>query len=279
MKVAVLLTCFNRKEKTLSCIESIYKQNNLTEFTIYVCDDNSSDGTKDAILKAYPNTIVIEGTGSLYWSRGMYKVMEMSSKSDYDYYLMINDDVVFFENMWDSMIEAFKNNDCVGTVGSTISKETGKQTYGGMKFTKYKNNFLTGNLITPSENKFLYCDLANWNCFLIDSNVLKSVGLINPLYEHSLGDFDYSLRMRNQDINIMIAKHYVGYCETNNIKGTFRDPELSFFKRTKLMVKPNGFPLKSWYHYTKTHYDKFWLKNFVVPYIRSMFCFFAHKKC
>jgi glycosyltransferase involved in cell wall biosynthesis len=49
--IAVLMTCFNRKEKTLCCIESLFAQENMPTFDLYVCDDASTDGTSEAILE------------------------------------------------------------------------------------------------------------------------------------------------------------------------------------------------------------------------------------
>jgi len=168
---------------------------------------------------------------------------------------------------------------CIGVVGCTLSKTTGKQSYGGREFIKKKYNYVTGTLISPSENEFLECDLANWNCFLLDSEVVETVGLIDPIYEHSLGDFDYSLRMRMHNIYIMIARKYIGLCDNNGIANTFRDPELPVSKRWKLMLSPNGFPVYSWYYYTKKYYGKFWVRNFIAPYVRSILSFITYKKC
>ena len=49
IKVAVLITCFNRKNKTLECIKHLYKQDCLdkVEISIFIVDGGSSDGTPD----------------------------------------------------------------------------------------------------------------------------------------------------------------------------------------------------------------------------------------
>ena len=57
MKIAVLLTCFNRKDKTLSCLTSLYqalciynnKVEDKVELSIYLTDDGCTDGTGDAV--------------------------------------------------------------------------------------------------------------------------------------------------------------------------------------------------------------------------------------
>ena len=71
MKVAVLLTCHNRRTKTIECLQHLHNQigvNNWT-FDTYLVDDASTDGTKDAVKERFPDTIVIDGTGELFWNK------------------------------------------------------------------------------------------------------------------------------------------------------------------------------------------------------------------
>ena len=63
--IAVLITCFNRKEKTLSCLKDIYaqeKEQNVT-LDVFIIDGGSSDDTPNNIHKEYPqvNIQVVPG--------------------------------------------------------------------------------------------------------------------------------------------------------------------------------------------------------------------------
>ena len=51
MKIVVILTCYNRKEKTENCIRTLVSGNPNCEFVFVVVDDNSSDGTQEVISK------------------------------------------------------------------------------------------------------------------------------------------------------------------------------------------------------------------------------------
>ena len=51
MKIAVLLTCYNRKDKTLACLKSLSK--NSSSVIVYITDDASTDGTSLAIRQYY----------------------------------------------------------------------------------------------------------------------------------------------------------------------------------------------------------------------------------
>ena len=49
MEITVILTCFNRKEKTQACIRELVEKNAACSFTFVVVDDNSSDGTVEVL--------------------------------------------------------------------------------------------------------------------------------------------------------------------------------------------------------------------------------------
>lgn len=277
--VAIVFTCFNRKEKTISCLESLKHQKNMPVFDLYVCDDCSTDGTKQAILEIYPDANIVEGTGSLFWSRGMHHAMKKAAEKTYDYYLMINDDVEFFPTMWESVYTAIVDNRNSGVIGCVLSKQTGKQSYGGSNFISCKTGDYISPMIAPSKDEYISCDLANWNCFLISKQILEAVGIVDDRYEHAMGDFDYSFRMKKLNFNIVLAKEYVGYCENNGIENTFKDSKLVRAQRFKKLFAPTGLPIKSWGCFTKQYYKHGRMKNFIVPYIKNSLYILIGRDC
>ncbi|MEH7440206.1 glycosyltransferase family 2 protein [Neobacillus drentensis] len=279
MKIAVVLTAFNRKNKTLACLTSLEKQVDMPEYDVYLCDDGSTDGTKEAVLDEFHNVTVIQGTGALFWTRGMALAMSAAVSKKYDYYLMVNDDVEFFDNMWQTMLYYFRENNCIGVTGCTKSKQTGLLTYSGAKFYHEDKKRFVDCKIAPDGVHDFNCDVANWNCFLISDEVVGKVGHIDPIYEHSFGDFDYSLRMRSKGIPIYISKEYIGYCENNSSKNTYRDGSLSRKKRIEKILSPNGLPLKSWFTFTSRYYGAAAFRNFVVPYVKFIFSLIGNKNC
>ena len=100
-KVAVLLTCHNRKEITIACLDSFYttiKPDNFI-FHIFLVDDGCIDGTSQAISLKYPEIFIIKGDGNLFWAGGMRLAWDEAMKNDNYYsFLLLNDDVVLSEN-------------------------------------------------------------------------------------------------------------------------------------------------------------------------------------
>ena len=268
--VAVIFTCFNRKEKTIRCMESLKKQKGV-QFDYYICDDVSTDGTVQAIKKLAPEAHILQGTGNLFWTKGMYRAMQEAVEGEYDYYLMVNDDVEFKENMWATMFEPFASGQkSVAVVGYMTTKEApDKVTYGGRNMRKSLTNYCIGDVVQIDSKSFASCDVANWNCFLIDKYVIQKIGLLDPYYAHALGDFDYCLRMRKAGLKILVAKETVGYCTTNSREGTYLDSRLSRKRRMELIERPNGFPVKSWLHFCNKHCGIYKIRCGFMPLIKD----------
>lgn len=245
MVLAVLLTCYNRKDTTVNCIKKLLPQLEKLDcnYKIYVCDDRSTDGSFEALKEMLPNQTIVQSTGNLYWNKGMRMVMNLATADACDYYLMVNDDVDFCEDALEIMFSGYRRagRSC-GVVGGTVSKRNGRMTYGG------RNCQDDQEPIRPTK-ELQTCVYTNWNCFLIDKDVVEQVGYIDGKYQHGFGDYDYSLRMKKKDIPVYVACGIVGYCERNSSKGTFHDISLSRKQRFKSLFGPKGVPVYSYFRY------------------------------
>ena len=102
LKIAILITCYNRIEKTKECLKHCFNSLSLIDnfdHDIFLLDDNSPDKIGEVIKKIYPSINVINGNGKFFWSGGTRKLWEVASKKkDYDYYVWLNDDSILFKN-------------------------------------------------------------------------------------------------------------------------------------------------------------------------------------
>lgn len=66
--IAVLLTVFNRKDKTLKCLQHLFNQLPIEGYSIdvYLTDDGCTDGTPEAVKEQYPQVNIIHGDGNLF---------------------------------------------------------------------------------------------------------------------------------------------------------------------------------------------------------------------
>lgn len=229
--IAVLLTCFNRKEKTLKGLASLFEQKLIKGLFIevFLVDDGSTDGTAEAVFEKFPQVNIIQGTGNLFWNRGMHKAWEEAVKvKDYDYYFWLNDDTNICNNAVTKMIRLSINvNDNSIIVGAVHSEEEKtKDSYGG-----YKN----GKLLTPDGTP-QECDEFNGNCVLIPQRVFKALGNLDLYFKHSFGDIEYGRRARKNKIKIYLTEEYVGTCNRNSWPQHFYQKKIIFSRDLKYYI-------------------------------------------
>lgn len=65
ISVGIIVPVYNRLTTTKKCIERLHEIPK--NFTLYVVDDNSTDGTSE-MLTQFPQIKIINGSGDLWWS-------------------------------------------------------------------------------------------------------------------------------------------------------------------------------------------------------------------
>lgn len=265
--LAVLLTCHNRKDKTLLCLSSLFEAAQIenTILEVFLVDDKSADGTADGVKKYFPDVNVIEGTGELYWNRGMLLAWETArNHRAYDYYLWLNDDTFIYKDALEVILKnSREKEDACIICGTTESSDRSIYTYGGIE-----NN---GELIVPSE-KLQECDLTNGNCLLIPRAVFEKVGMLDRVFTHAIGDYDYGLRAKKHNIKSFVASKTVGICDADTSLPEWNNPKIPLVKRIKSLYSPYERDNPYFYFlFMKRHYGfAAAIKKFIAVHIRVL---------
>lgn len=268
--ITAVLTCHNRKEKTLNCVSKLLlsaeRIKDKLDFHIVVCDDNSYDGTREALMSQYPSIIVVQGNGELFWARGMATAMKAAEKIRTDFFLMVNDDVDFDLDVLSVMLNDFEraNDSLCAIVGSTHDSN-GNHSYGGIHWNGKAIGEISEHIVPNGELQL--CEQTNWNCFMIPVGLYNLIGKIDDFYEHSAADYDYSNRITKAGYKIYVASKYIGCCNRNSKQNTWMDTSLSFKQRWQLLHKKTGIPFRSNWHYCRKYYGVFAGYAFMKPYI------------
>jgi GT2 family glycosyltransferase len=277
LRLAVLITCHNRRLKTLACLEALmHQQLGLpnVKIQVYLVDDGSTDSTGAAVQAAYPGIKVLLGDGNLFWNGGMRLAFAEAIKSNYDYYLWLNDDTLLYPNALETLLTigdrlARQGHRRAIIVGATQDPVTGELTYGGMEKTG-RWHPLKFRPVQPGEAE-KPCLTMNGNCVLISREVVQAVGNLDPAFTHSTGDMDYGLRNQQQAGSVWLAPGYLGTCEYNPLRqGAWENPNLTVWERWEKINQPRGLPLKEWKTFSYRHAGWLWAFYWLLPYTRLM---------
>ncbi len=269
MDILILFTCYNRKDKTIKCMDSLIK-NNKCNIQFIVLDDNSTDGTKEALQK-YSNITVLSGDGNSFYSGGMRQAISYAKKQNlsmYEYVMIISDDVLFYPNIIEKLTEFSRKTK--GVVVGTTCDTKGNVSYGGViQVSKLRPSFKT---VMSTEDKLAKCDTFCANCVLIPTDIFIKTDNIDPVYKHSMGDFDYGFSIANQGYDIYASNIIVGICNDNPKKGTWLDTTLPRKIRLQKKESIKGLPFKKYFHYLYKNHGLFVAIIYsILPYVRIIF--------
>lgn len=274
MKIIALTTCHNRRDITLRGLDSLYKQSLPTGYSLDFClvDDGSTDGTSDAVRSTFPNVTVLNGSGNLYWAGGMrFGWDEYVKHQDMDYLLVFNDDINLYHNALEKLLLAadevkeFSDAPYVVT-GAFIEPNTKETAYGGVKRSS-RWHPLRFKKINPI-NVIQDCDTLNMNFTLISRKALNHIGFLSQDFIHGGADYDYGLRLREQDGRVVLAAGYIGECNLNSIIGTSAESGISFRERWYRLTSIKEQPPRQRALYFKRHAGWMWPLFWVLPYVR-----------
>ncbi|MCD8313770.1 MAG: glycosyltransferase family 2 protein [Bacteroidales bacterium] len=270
LTVAILITARNRREKTLACLENCRQQfislktAGQFAFSIYLTDDASTDGTSEAVADRFPDVHIIKGDGNLFWNRGMHAAWTEAAKRDYDFYLWLNDDTVLLPGAIGVLLENsyyLKHNSIV--VGTAVDS-AGNYSYGGRT--------RSGKIVAPDPTIPVVCDIFNGNVVLVPKSVYKAVGMMDPFYSHSFGDFDYGVRADKAGFASLVAPGTLARCDRNPGLPKWRDGAYPIGERFRALKSPKGRPFKEQFVYDSRLKNVFWAAgHYVSIFLKTLF--------
>ncbi len=275
-KTAVLLTCYNRKAKTLACLASFFEADfpEHIHFDIFLTDDGSSDGTAQAVTNRYPTVKIINGDGSLFWSGGMRLAWTTAIKHNkYDSFLLLNDDVVlkkdFFSNLMKAESMALKETNRKGIYsGATVENESDEVSYGSSKI-RINHFIVRFDMLVPKDIP-QRCEITNANILWVDNSVVYEIGILDEKYTHGIADYDYSLKAHKRGIPVYLAPNICGVCSYDH-GNSWKSSSVPLKERIAYMKSPKGLAYNEYLYYIKRHFPLFLPYSFVMLWAKTLF--------
>lgn len=268
--IAVLLTCHNRKGKTVACLRSLFMSQDVYNkshddqllLNVFLVDDGCTDGTSDEIRRIFLNKMdfisIIKGDGNLYWAGGMRVAWRSSleMREDWNFFLLLNDDTVLYDCCFDLLFQTHRYSlekygmAGIYSGGTCEIDNPEKVTYGGVK---WKNRALAKKISLKPMGAPQMCDAANANILFISNKAFKDLGVFYDGYQHGYADYEYTMHARKKDIPVLLTSQLVGECANDH-----RGPK-SIIMKMNLSERKNYF--KSPLHSNKDHL-LFFYRNF-----------------
>lgn len=254
--VFIICGVFNHLEYTKTLIGCVRKQDYL-KIRIFIVDDGSTDGTAEYIQSEYPEIVVLNGNGNLWWTGAMKWAVEEVLKVSQpgDFILTINNDCIFSKNYIRLLVQssikfkraiigslAVDNNDqnSIYDAGMKIEWEKGKLISLGPQ---YLSQLQDGQLYQED------LDILSTKGTLYPIEVFSKIGNFDQKhFPHYLSDYEFACRAKKNGFKLVLSYQAIVYNDTartglwNNerekvsLKETW---DLLFSRRSKVNIIDN----------------------------------------
>lgn len=263
-KIAVILACHNRRIKTISCLDHLFALGHVKsgeiQLEVYLTDDGSTDETGVAVKRKFPeeNINVLIGDGTLFWAGGMRLAWLTALDSEFDGYLLINDDTRVTDNLFTEIL--YTHEYCLMHyklggiyIGSTRSDMNSNViTYGGSNLINLWS--LRTKKVEPNNKNPQICDMGNGNIMYVPKSVVKTQGILDSRFTHMAADYDYTYKARKAGIPVLVMPSVCGYCENDHSYYRDRFVNLSFRKRIEYTYSPKGLALRDYLRFNSRNF-------------------------
>ena len=179
--VSVIIPTYNRKEKLVRLLESIFRSNfPIDNLEVIVVDDASTDGTYERIQGGFPNVRVIRNSRELFLAGSRNVGIRNASGR---YLFLIDDDNVVGEDCIKELVRVFELDDSVGVVAPIMYyfKQPSRVWCAGIK--RGKVTSLTTFIGRDEIDKGQFSELIESedfpNAFMVKKEVVERIGLFD----------------------------------------------------------------------------------------------------
>ena len=190
----IVIPVFNRWRYTRECLESLRAQTT-QDFHTVVVDDGSTDETAAALVRDYPEVLVVTGDGNLFWTAGVNMGIRHALALGADRVMTLNNDVVAAPDFVAQMLAAAAQHPTAVLGALEFDANSGEAIYGGERLdfrTNTRHDLL--DEIPASQRTGLHpVTYLPGRGLLIPRAVTDKIGLFDEKrLPHYLADFDYT---------------------------------------------------------------------------------------
>ena len=244
--ISIIIVNYKVKEYIIPCIKSKYKYTSKSlRYEILVIDNNSNDGSIDAIKSQFSDVKIYENTENIGFSKAVNQGAETAIGK---YIFILNPDTKLIEDSISILFTFLEKNETVAVVGPALVTESGikQQSYWKeptlintilsiyhLDFLNYKKNYR--NEIGA---KTILVDSISGGAFFVQKDVFQNLNGYHPNL-FWMEDIDFCTKVRKLDNKIIYYPetkiiHYGGKSAEKNLPLAISNQLLSKIKYFKL---------------------------------------------
>jgi len=200
-KVTIIVLNWNGKCDTIECLESL-KRITYPNYDIVLVDNGSTDGSVSDFRQRFPHIPILETGANLGFSGGNNVGIRWGLEVGAEYMLLLNNDTVVQADFLDELVSFAQSDRRIGFAGPKIYyyKYNGRKDVlacAGSEFKIWKGRLVhvgAGTVDRGQYDTVREVDYVEGSCLLARTEMINSVGLLNPDFFLYWEDTDWCIR-------------------------------------------------------------------------------------
>lgn len=204
--ISFIIVNWNTRDILIDCLDSIYKTVTDIGFEIYVVDNNSTDGSREATKKRFPDVKLIENktnTGFAHANNQALRIMQGR------FAVLLNTDAVLQEGAIKSLLNFMNNTPGAGIAGVQLLNKDGSRQNSIDNFPSPETEILNKSILRfffpdkyPGKSRIhhspIEVDSVIGACMIVRKEAMDEVGLFDEDYFIFLEETDWCFRMHKK---------------------------------------------------------------------------------
>jgi hypothetical protein len=256
-KVTVIIPNWNGIDHIFGCLRSLQKVD-YSNFDVIVVDNNSEDGSPEAIADSFPNVQIMRNSQNLGFAEGCNMGIRQAMKSGSAYVWLLNNDTLVDRQSLTFLVRAAEKDSSIGMAGSKIyccddphiiySAGMLISWFRGEAYSIGWHQHDTGQL-----NKCCDVEGLEGSSLLIKRRVCEEVGLMDKDYFLYAEEVDWCVRTRQKGFRCTFVPESIVFHKGGASPGERFSPVFSYYSTRNMLrtiTKSFSFPMREIYLFT-----------------------------
>ena len=248
--VSIVVVTFNARDDALACLASVHAHPPRRPWDLVVVDNQSGDGTADAIASRWPDDALVRLPENI----GFAAANNVGIKATHgEFVLLLNSDTLVAEGQLEALCQALEEDPTAAAAGPRLVDGAGRQelSYGpmispiGEPRQKVRAKLLAQGpariraRIEAGMGRRQYVDWVSGACLLVRRSAAEEVGLLDERYFMYCEDVDFCAALRAAGHRILYAPEI----EVTHLRGRsrasapavtnrrYRDSQVAFYRK------------------------------------------------
>lgn len=205
--VCALVLNWNGADDAIACLNSLTRQT-YPALELLVVDNGSVDDSVARIRRAYPDVTILENSENLGFAGGVNAGLRHALAADYDYILVLNNDLVLAPDCVDEMVTQAQEGNAFVTAMLYYSDEERRIWSIGGNFNHWnleKTDDARNQIDDGTFPEVLERDFVPGGATLMEARALQQIGLFDEGYFLYYEDMDLGLRAGDAGFRSVVA--------------------------------------------------------------------------